>query len=124
MFGFKQLIKKCTRITETSSTTIGLILSNAAKNIPVADVIATSLSDHDMVACIKKINHQRYKPKTIKCRDYKNYDPTRLCEDMSNIDWQPLYEIPDVNTAPDYLNSILGKTFGKYAPKGLKSRNA
>ena len=73
LFGFKQLIKKCTRITETSSTTIDLILSIAVKNIPVADVIATSLSDRDMVACIRKINLQCYKPKTIKCQEYKNF---------------------------------------------------
>ena len=104
-FGFKQLIKKCTRITETSSTTIDLILSNVTQNIPVADVIATSLSDHDMVACIRNINHQSYKPKMIKCRDYEN------CKDMNNIDWQPLYEIPDVNKALNYLNSTLGAIF-------------
>ena len=74
LFGFKQLVKKCTRLTETSSTTIDLILSNAAQNISAVDVVATSLGDHDMVACIRKINHQRYNPRTIKCRDYKNYD--------------------------------------------------
>ena len=98
---------------------------HAAQNIPVADVIATSLSDHDMVACIRNINHQSYKPKMIKCRDYKNYDLTRLCKDMNNIDWQPLYEIPDVNKALNYLNSTLGAIFGKYAPlieKRVKGR--
>jgi exonuclease III len=67
LFGFKQLIKKCTRLTETSSTTIDLILSNAAQNISAVDVVATSLSDHDMVACIRMINHQRYNPRMIKC---------------------------------------------------------
>ena len=35
---------------------------------------------------------------------------------MSNMDWQPLYKITDVNKALDYLKSILGATFGKYAP--------
>ena len=76
---------------ETSSTTIDLILSNAAQNISAVDVVATSLSDHDMVACIRKINHQRNNPRMIKCRDYKNYDHNELCADMINIDWQPLY---------------------------------
>ena len=117
LFGFKQLIKKCTCITELSSTTIDLILSNAAKNIPVADIIATSLSDYVVVACIRKIIHLRYKPKTIKCRNYENYDgPTRLCEHMSNMDWQPLNQITDINKALDYLNSFLGAMFGKHAP--------
>ena len=119
LFGFKQLMKKCTRLTETSSTTIDLILSNAAQNISAVDVV------HDMVACIRKINHQRYNPRMIKCRDYKNYDHNELCADMINTDWQPLYEILDVNKALDYLNNILGETFSKHAPlieKRVKGR--
>jgi hypothetical protein len=90
--------------------------SNAAQNIPAVDVVATSLSDHDMVACIRTINHQRYNPRMIKYRDYKNYDHNELCADMINIDWQPLYEILDVNKALDNLNNILGETFSKHAP--------
>ena len=65
LFGFKQLVKKCTRITETSSTTIDLILSNAARSMPVADVIATSLSDHDMVACIRRLITNVKNPKRL-----------------------------------------------------------
>jgi hypothetical protein len=44
---------------------------------------------------------------------------------MINIDWQPLYEILDVNKALDYLNNILGETFSKHAPlmeKRVKGR--
>ena len=69
-----------------------------------------------MVACIRTINHQRYNPRMIKYRDYKNYDHNELCADMINIDWQPLYEILDVNKALDNLNNILGETFSKHAP--------
>ena len=98
MSGFKQLIKKCTRIMETS-TIIDLILSNAPYNTLAVDVVAASISDHDMVACIRKVNHQWYYPRLVKCLDYKNYDHNELCADMNNIDWQPLYEMTDVNKA-------------------------
>ena len=67
--GFKQLIKKPTRITQTSSTLIDLILTNRPLTISKTDVIALSLSDHDMIACIRKVNFQKFAPKTIKCRN-------------------------------------------------------
>ena len=54
--GFKQLVKEYTRITGTSSTTSDSILPNAAHNIVDFDV-ATSFSDHDMVVCIREVNH-------------------------------------------------------------------
>ena len=44
---------------------------------------------------------------------------------MNNMDWQPLYEIPDVNKALNYLNSTTGAIFRKYAPlieKRVKGR--
>ena len=61
LFGFKQLVKKFTRIAETSSTTIDLILSNAARSMPVA----TSLSNHDMVACIRRLINNVKNPKRL-----------------------------------------------------------
>ena len=53
--GLKQIIKQPTRITHTSSTLIDLIMKNSPSNI--------SLSDHDMIACNRKINAHRLEPK-------------------------------------------------------------
>ena len=78
LFGFKQLVWKSTRITEASSKLFDLIFINAPQNIRAVQVVSNSLSDHEMVTCVRKINHQVYKPRSIKCIDYKNYDPNKL----------------------------------------------
>ena len=55
--GYKQLVTKATRITEKSKTLIDAIFTNKPENISKTDTIPTSLSDHDMVGCVRKLNH-------------------------------------------------------------------
>ena len=64
--GFTQLVKSATRITESTSTLIDLIASNNPTTISNVSVISTSISDHDMVGCIHKLNNIKYKPRTLK----------------------------------------------------------
>ena len=63
--GYKQLVTKATRITENSKTLIDTIFTNKPENISKTDTIPTSLSDHDMVGCVRKLNHLKYESKTI-----------------------------------------------------------
>jgi len=86
LYGFKQMVTKSTRITSTSSTLIELIMTNKPSTLSHVDVVSTSLSDHDMVSCIRKINSHKQEPKTIKVRKYTNYDATQMNEDVLKID--------------------------------------
>ena len=70
--GFKQLIKKPTRTTQHTSSIIDIIATNK-ENIKLANVIPTTLSDHDMVGCVRKVNHSKFVPRTIRCRDYSSF---------------------------------------------------
>ena len=78
LFGFKQIVTQATRITKDTSTIIDLIFTNKEYNISDCNVVSTSTSDHEMTTCIRKINNAKHNPKTIKCRDYANYDPEQL----------------------------------------------
>ena len=125
--GFKQLIKKPTRITQTSSTLIDLIITNKPSTISKSDVIATSLSDHDMVACVRKLNPQKFESRTIKCRNYANYNPTNLNDEILTIDWQPVYQETCVSVALEYFNRTLKSVFDHHAPvieKRVRGKNA
>ena len=115
--GFEQLVTSATRITKESSTLIDLIFSNRTSSLPSVSVVSTSLSDHDLVACTRKINTQKYLPRTIKCRNYAKYDTKLLADDVRNIDWQPIYDNnSDVNTAVIYLSKQLLQIFNTHAP--------
>ena len=104
--GYKQLVTKATRITEDSKTLIDTIFTNKPENISKTDTIPTSLSDHDMVGCVRKLNHLKYESKTLHCRNYKNYDPKALQKDLQEQSWVIYYSFKEPNSAWIYLKSI------------------
>jgi len=114
--GFSQLIQKPTRITDSTKTLIDIIMSNCSSNISAAEVITTLIGDHDMVVCTRKLNNKKHQPKIIKFRNYKNYCPNAMCDEINNIDWQPLYECTNVNEAVGHLNTFLKAVFDRHAP--------
>ena len=56
---FKELIKEPTRIASNASTLIDLIATNNPQNISDSGVIRASLSDHEMIYCIRKLNWKK-----------------------------------------------------------------
>ena len=72
LFGFEQIIAKPTRITQSTSSLIDIIATNKPATIKTTDVIPTSVSDHDMVGCVRKVNNFKFNSRTIKCQIYLN----------------------------------------------------
>ena len=114
--GFTQVIKSPTRITKESKSLIDIIATNRPESISSSIVFPSSISDHDLVGCMRKINHQKYTSKTIKCRNYKSYNPTSMNVDFENVNWLPVTSAPDVNTALNIFNTIVRDIFEKHAP--------
>ena len=79
-----------------------------------------------MICCIRKINAQKYPYRTIKCRNYANYNPTNLVNDVKNVNWLPIFETgTDVNSAVQYFTEQVKVSFDKHAPiisKRVKGR--
>ena len=72
--GYKETIKTATWIAKDSSTFIDVILTNPQHNVINVNSIVSSLSDHNVIKWVNKLNNIRLNPRTIKCRDCKNYD--------------------------------------------------
>ena len=53
-FNLTQIISKPTRVTETSKSTIDLILVNNDHRIIQCDVLTSSISDHNAIFCVMK----------------------------------------------------------------------
>ena len=60
MYGFKQLINKPTQTTSMSTSITDLFFTNSSENIANSDVITISLSDHNMIDVIRKINNVKF----------------------------------------------------------------
>ena len=96
---FTQLIEIATRITEETATLIDVVLTENPLNISSTVNIAASLSDHNLIGCIRKMNSFRYQPEVIACRDFKNYDVNAVNSELLNADWNNVYNSQSVNTA-------------------------
>lgn len=118
--GLIQMIKEPTRVTKDTKTLIDVIFTSHPENLCNVDVILSSLSDHDIIACKRKVNNIKISDITINCRDYKNYDPKQVNNELSTADWDNLYQIKNVNKAWRYLKDILCSTIDKHAPPIVK----
>ena len=82
-------MRPCTRVTPDSKTLIDLIAANNPHNISSSGVISYSLSDHEIVYCVRKINWKRA-PGLIKTfRNYVKYDPKILCDELKDANLTP-----------------------------------
>ena len=60
LFGFTQIINEPTRVTDTSSTTIDLILVSDVEKITQQGVISNGISDHDIIFATRKIHKSQF----------------------------------------------------------------
>lgn len=63
---------------------IDVIFTTNNKNIATVITAPFCLSDHDLVGCVRKTNNAKIKPRTIKCRNYSQYNPINLKRDLSS----------------------------------------
>ena len=120
LHGLKQIITKPTRITEQTKTLIDIIATNCAEKVSDCEVIPASIGDHEMVGCVRKINSRKFAPKVINCRNYKNYDPETMKNELRKLDWSPVFSSMNVNIAWNIMSNYLVTVFNKHAPKIVK----
>ncbi|CAB3979992.1 Hypothetical predicted protein [Paramuricea clavata] len=87
--GLMQIIKDPTRITNNSSTLIDIIGTTQTHNISTSAVIQNSMSDHDMIGCVRKVNNLKFAPRTVtvSCRNYKHYNPEQFISDLKRLNF-------------------------------------
>ena len=78
-----------------------------------------------MVGYVRKINCIKFNSKTIRCRNYAKYDHVKMCKELKEINWEPLYAYTDVNAACCFIKDKLTTVFNRHAPfieKRVKDR--
>ena len=118
--GFTQCVKNPTRITENTETLIDVILSTNADNLTWIKAIPSSLSDHHTIGCVRKLNSKKQHFETVQCRNYKNYNPDNLRNDLTNENWDTVLNDQDPNTAWASMNDILQRNIDKHIPTIVK----
>ena len=74
------------------------------------------MSDHDIIACCRKINHIKYEPETIQCRNFSKYNVNDINNELLDADWNTIYNTMCPINALQSLVQILKQTLDNHAP--------
>ena len=95
------------------------MLTNKPRCFQNTTVFETGLSDfHGLVLTIMKTHIPRLKPKMIRYRSYKKFDPEKFLQDVTNIDFKA--DAKDADLAYRNLSSAFRKLVDKHAPLKTK----
>ena len=83
LFGFTQFPPN--RITSDKESLIDIIASKNCDSLKDTTVVPCGITDHELIGCLRKFNHMNFPEKTVTCRDYRMYDPTKLREHLRLI---------------------------------------
>ena len=114
LFSFKQLIGRPTKINNYTESLIDTIASNNCASIKDTAIVPYGIAGHELIGCIRKLNHMKSPEITVICRDYRFYDPAKHSEYLSEIDWNLIYNCHDANLAWKIFNDILLTVFNKF----------
>ena len=123
--GLQQLIKHPTRITCHTSTLIDHIITNCEEKVTQSGVINTSLSDHQLIFCTKKIKRVKTNNhKQISFRSLKNYSMENFEQESKNIVLPNYEKFSDVNSAYSDLVNKITQVLNNRAPyKTIRVKN-
>ena len=93
-----------------------MFATNIPKNVNLAKVIPSTLSDHDMLIVVRRINAGKLLPRSIECRYFSNYDRMSFREDLKKCSWDDVYSERDVNYAWSKWKDIFLSVYNKHAP--------
>lgn len=116
-YDFKQLINEPTRVTQFSSTLIDVIFTNKLDDIIDSGVINADLvSDHSLIYCTLNLNVSYKIPKFITYRNFKTFSYDKFSADLSQMPWDNILYINDINEKVIFLNNFILLLFDKHAP--------
>ena len=118
-FGFTQIVSEPTRVTETSSKLIDLMLvsnNNCVKMVGVSDF--PGISDHSMTYMACNISKPKFKNTPVWLRDYSKFNYDRFKVDAENASWEHVYgnDNLSVDEKTTVLSDIINQLFDKHAP--------
>ena len=125
-YSLEQIIKSLSRITSTSTSLIDHIITNSSINVNNSGVIDTTLSDHQLIYCTRKLYRIKMNiHKSISCRSTKDYTSEALQHKLTTVNF-PNYEIFDnVNEAYSDFSNKLSDVINKIAPfKEIRVKNS
>ncbi|XP_058839336.1 uncharacterized protein LOC131694845 [Topomyia yanbarensis] len=107
-----------TRVTENTSTTIDLLITDSPNSVIKSKTsTGNTISDHDVVYLLTNIRIQRSNPQIISVRNIHSINPLRLQADFQSKDLRPFFAAGDSTTKAEQLTSVLRELLQHHAPE-------
>lgn len=120
-YGLHQIITQPTRITNSTSTLLDIIVTSSLDFVRDPEVVRMDdMSDHCLVKC--SITCKR-SPAVIKfktCRDYSNFDYNLFVADMYSIGFDILYSMSNADEMVKFFTDTVNELFNRHAPYKTK----
>ena len=121
IFCSAEMINRPTRITETSTTLIDVILASNTDLVKEARVLPCS--NHDLVYLVLNLKKDRPKPVYITTRSFKDYDQAAFRKDINAGPWSVIDIFDEVDDKLYAFHRIFDDLLDSYAPtKEVKIR--
>nr|XP_022911017.1 uncharacterized protein LOC111422045 [Onthophagus taurus]XP_022911018.1 uncharacterized protein LOC111422045 [Onthophagus taurus] len=115
--GLYQVIEGPTRVTQSSSTLIDLILvsdRSMVSEVGVAD--GGSMSDHDIIYCNLKFKTPPHPPLIRTFRSFKYFQYDHFADDLYRIPFFHIFDIPDGDSKVNFFNNALCSVLEVHCP--------
>ena len=115
-FNLTQLVKEPTRITETKSSLIDVVMCTDPTLAESCSVIAPSISDHNLVEVTLRIRRPKVKAKYATVRSYSRYTSDSFCEDLFLVAWHMVHFFDYIDSQIEIFNSLFLEVLDRHAP--------
>lgn len=116
-YSFHQIISEPTRVTDTSSKLLDVLVTNETNFVCEPEVVRIDdISDHRLVRCMLRAEMKRGQVKFRTYRDFKNFNEEAFHRDLGSFGWDYLYSLNNVNEMVDFFNKSVISLFNIHAP--------
>lgn len=107
-----------TRITENSSTTIDLLITNSPDTVIKSKTAsANAISDHEIVYLLANIKVRKPAAQTVLVRNMRGIDQLQLQAAFEEKDTRPFYDAVDVDAKVAWMGEELNELLQRFAPE-------
>ena len=111
-----QLINEPTRVTDTSSTLLDVIITSNTNLVECSGVLPCYISDHYLVHATLKLKVSQLPPRFVKMRSFRHYDGQQFVADLDRIPWDEVALVDDASEMLDQFNNKFIEVLDTHAP--------
>ena len=120
LYQFSLLIKKPTRVTKNSATTIDLILTNEPHKYNDVGVSNIGISDHNVIYASRKFVIPKTTPKYVKYRSFKHFNYDNFLNDINQVPWDNFLMIGNPIVAWEKWHDLFMQIADRHSPMKTK----